>query len=40
MVIREMLEWTQAGNKTQLMVLVHHDDPIREYAYGPAWRTT
>ena len=33
---REMLEWTQAGNGTRLMMLVHHDDPIREYAYGPA----
>lgn len=33
---REMLEWTQAGEGTKLMMLVFHDDPIREYAYGPA----
>jgi phosphoglycolate phosphatase-like HAD superfamily hydrolase len=33
---REMLEWTQAGDGTRLMMLVHHDDPNREYAYGPA----
>jgi len=30
-----MLEWTQAGNGARLMMLVHHDDPQREYAYGP-----
>ena len=30
-----MLEWTQAGNSARLMMLVHHDDVEREYAYGP-----
>jgi phosphoglycolate phosphatase-like HAD superfamily hydrolase len=33
---REMLEWTQAGDGARLMMLVLHDDPTREYAYGPA----
>lgn len=33
---KEMLEWTQGGNGLRLMMLVHHDDPEREYAYGPA----
>jgi len=33
---REMLEYTQAGGKDSLMMLVLHDDPVREYAYGPA----
>jgi len=32
---REMLEYTQAGEGARLMVLVHHDDSAREYAYGP-----
>ncbi len=32
----EMLEWTQAGEGSRLMMLVHHDDAKREYAYGPA----
>jgi phosphoglycolate phosphatase-like HAD superfamily hydrolase len=31
---RQMLEWTQSGGGTRLMVLVHHDDDQREYAYG------
>jgi hypothetical protein len=31
-----MLEWTQAGGGARLMMLVLHDDPKREYAYGPA----
>jgi hypothetical protein len=31
-----MLEWTQAGDGTRLMMLVLHDDATREYAYGPA----
>jgi phosphoglycolate phosphatase-like HAD superfamily hydrolase len=36
---REMLEWTQAGaapngSSARLMMLVHHDDAQREYAYG------
>ena len=30
-----MLEWTQAGEGARLMMLVHHDDATREYAYGP-----
>jgi phosphoglycolate phosphatase-like HAD superfamily hydrolase len=33
---REMLEYTQAGGKEALMMLVLHDDAMREYAYGPA----
>ena len=33
---RQMLEWTGAGSGARLMMLVFHDDPIREYAYGPA----
>jgi phosphoglycolate phosphatase-like HAD superfamily hydrolase len=33
---RQMLEWTQAGKGAHLMMLVHHDDAQREYAYGPA----
>jgi len=32
----EMLQWTQAGKGAHLMMLVHHDDAQREYAYGPA----
>jgi hypothetical protein len=32
---REMLEWTQAGSRARLMMLVHHDDAKREWAYGP-----
>jgi hypothetical protein len=32
---KEMLEYTQAGDGARLMVLVHHDDAAREYAYGP-----
>ena len=31
----QMLEWTQAGDGARLMMLVHHDDAQREYAYGP-----
>lgn len=31
---RQMLEWTQAGPGARLMVLVHHDDAKREWAYG------
>jgi phosphoglycolate phosphatase-like HAD superfamily hydrolase len=31
----EMLQWTQAGDGARLMMLVHHDDATREYAYGP-----
>jgi phosphoglycolate phosphatase-like HAD superfamily hydrolase len=33
---KQMLEWTQAGSGARLMMLVLHDDPQREYAYGPA----
>jgi phosphoglycolate phosphatase-like HAD superfamily hydrolase len=33
---QQMLEWTQAGDGARLMMLVLHDDPMREYAYGPA----
>ena len=32
---QQMLEWTQAGGGARLMMLVHHDDAKREYAYGP-----
>ncbi len=35
---QEMLEWTQAGAGTRLMMLVHHDDAQREYAYGASSR--
>lgn len=31
---RQMLEWTQSGPGARLMMLVHHDDAEREYAYG------
>ncbi|HEY1601010.1 MAG TPA: HAD family hydrolase [Pirellulales bacterium] len=31
---QQMLEWTQAGEGARLMMLVHHDDAEREYAYG------
>lgn len=31
---RQMLEWTQAGEGARLMMLVHHDDAAREWAYG------
>jgi phosphoglycolate phosphatase-like HAD superfamily hydrolase len=31
---RQMLEWTQAGRGARLMMLVHHDDAKREWAYG------
>ena len=29
-----MLEYTQGGNGARLMMLVHHDDAVREFAYG------
>jgi len=32
---QQMLEWTQAGDGASLMMLVHHDDAVREYSYGP-----
>ena len=31
---QQMLEWTQGGAGARLMMLVHHDDPVREFAYG------
>ncbi|MFO1422812.1 MAG: HAD family hydrolase [Candidatus Competibacteraceae bacterium] len=31
---QQMLEWTQAGGGARLMMLVHHDDAEREWAYG------
>ena len=30
----QMLEYAGAGNGACLMMLVHHDDAKREYAYG------
>jgi phosphoserine phosphatase len=30
----QMLQWTQAGPGARLMTLVHHDDAVREFAYG------
>lgn len=30
---RQMLEWTQSGKGKRLMLLIHHDDAEREYAY-------
>ena len=33
---RQMLEYTGAGSGARLKMLVYHDDPVREYAYGPA----
>jgi haloacid dehalogenase-like hydrolase len=30
-----MLEYTQSGEGARFMLLVHHDDATREYAYGP-----
>lgn len=32
---QQMLEWTQAGKTKNFELLVHHDDAVREYAYGP-----
>jgi hypothetical protein len=32
---QQMLEYTQAGDGARLMMLIHHDDAVREYAYGP-----
>src|SRR5204862_7737810 len=31
---QQMLEYTGAGDGARLMMLVHHDDAKREYAYG------
>jgi phosphoserine phosphatase len=33
---QQMLEYTRAGDGARLAMLVLHDDPVREYAYGPA----
>jgi phosphoserine phosphatase len=33
---KEMLEYTQGGSGARFMLLVLHDDAVREYAYGPA----
>jgi hypothetical protein len=33
---REMLEYTGSGDGARLKMLVYHDDPVREFAYGPA----
>jgi hypothetical protein len=33
---RQMLEYTKAGKRPRLAVLILHDDAVREYAYGPA----
>jgi len=33
---QQMLEWTQAGSGARLTMLVHHDDAVREFAYGAA----
>ena len=33
---KEMLEYTQGGRGARFMLLVLHDDAVREYAYGPA----
>jgi len=32
---KQMLEYTEASGGVRLMMLVHHDDGKREYAYGP-----
>jgi len=31
---QQMLEYTQSGSGARLMMLVHHDDAVREFAYG------
>jgi phosphoglycolate phosphatase-like HAD superfamily hydrolase len=31
---QQMLEWTGAGSGARLMMLVHHDDKVREFEYG------
>lgn len=31
---QQMLEWTQGGGGARLMMLVKHDDAVREWAYG------
>jgi phosphoserine phosphatase len=36
---RQMLEWTEAGDRNELMLLVRHDDADREFAYGAESKT-
>jgi hypothetical protein len=31
---QQMLEWTEGDGGARLMMLVHHDDAVREFAYG------
>ncbi|MBL1123035.1 MAG: hypothetical protein HND39_05175 [Ignavibacteriota bacterium] len=31
----QMLQWTAAGDGKRLMLIVHHTDAEREWAYGP-----
>lgn len=33
---QQMLEYTHSGTGMRLAMLILHDDPVREYAYGPA----
>ena len=33
---QQMLDYTQGGNGARFMLLVLHDDAVREYPYGPA----
>lgn len=33
---QQMLEWTTGGKQNRLGILIHHDDPVREYAYDTA----
>ncbi|QDS91581.1 haloacid dehalogenase-like hydrolase [Roseimaritima multifibrata] len=33
---QQMLEYTNAGDGARLSMILLHDDPVREYAYGPA----
>ena len=28
-----MLKWTAAGTRARFALLIHHNDPIREFAY-------
>jgi len=35
---RQMLEFTKAGGRARLALIVLHDDTTREYAYGPTQR--
>ena len=31
---QQMLEYAEANNGAHLLMLIHHDDPMREYSYG------